>query len=266
MYAATPTRPLHPSLTRYLHSDFVQTTRHNEDGHGRGYLVTMGGRQVLCGGLLPLLKARYYAHHKSNRSKRNHKRVAIKGSSAKQGIRVDEDLAAYTAGTKPYAKLHRMAQALVDYWHEAGHELQACQVPVQVEFGRVTQCDVITRHTLTGQLWCFECKTGIPTTLHRKQGTFAHDLKHVDCTGLNIWHLQLLHTRRALEAAGVEIAQSRVIQIYEKRDLKKDVKDVPKGKKKRAKVEPCELVVKVHAPPSWTGVQSAITKKRKVAD
>ena len=58
----------------------------------------------------------------------------------------------------------------------------------------------------------------------------------VDCTKMNIWGLQLLHTKRALEAAGVKIDESRILHVYDR---------VDKDKKKRIHVDE-------HAPPDWT--------------
>ncbi len=257
IYTVTPTRPVHPSLAQHLASPFVQTVRHADRG---GYRVRVGGgRELVWGGLLKMLESTYYPHYKSNRSRRNHKTVAIKGSSRSQGKRVDADLAAYTAGTKPYPKLHRMAQALVDHWRDSGHELVACQVPVQVEYGRVTQADVITRDTLTGRLWLAEIKSGWPVSLERKQGTFAGSLAHVECTKKNIWQLQLLRTQMALEAAGVEFAGASVIQVYETRPDTPIVNE--SGKRKRAAKGP--LKIKVHPQPAWTGREPTSTKKRK---
>ncbi len=240
-------KKLHPSLQQHLLSPFTRSVRHNEAGvDGRGYVVTKAGRSQVCGGLTRLLRARYYSHYKDNRSKRNYKKVAIKGSSAAQGIKVDDDIGQYVAGNKTLDKLHPMARALIEHVEAAGHVMQAAQVPVEVENGRVTQSDLITQNTRTGELWLWEGKTGAPTGLHRKQGFFNGRYNTVPCTKLNQWHLQLMYTRRALESAGVRIAHSRVIQIYEKKDMDKT------KTKKRGRGANTFFVIDEHVPPAWT--------------
>lgn len=73
---------------------------------------------------------------------------------------------------------------------------------------------------------------GAPVGLYRAQGMFHDNLKDIKCTKFHIWHLQLHYTRMALEAAGVQIAEARVIQIH-------DHKQYP------------EFKLKVHKPPEW---------------
>lgn len=59
----------------------------------------------------------------------------------------------------------------------------------------------------------------------------------VPCTKFNIWNLQLHFTRKALEAAGVRIDESRILHVYDK--------ITGKDKKKQIHVDE-------HAPPEWT--------------
>ncbi len=247
IFQAAPINRLHPSLARYLASSFAQSVRHNDaDPEGRGYVATVAGRQQVCGGLTRLLRARYYPNYKDNRSKRG-RRVLIKGSSSAQGIQVDTDIGDYIAGNKTVEAVHPMARALIERFEGNGHILQAAQVPVQIEPGRITQADFITLDTRTNKLWLAECKTGIPIGLHTKQGVFKQTYRNVDNTKLNQWHLQLLYTKRSLIASGVDIAESRVVQIYEKRK-----KRTPAQKGKRLRGSSTDLIIKEHVPPAWT--------------
>jgi hypothetical protein len=237
---------LHTSLSKHLSSPLAQTARLND----HGYVIVKSGRPQVCGGLTRLLRARFFAHYKDNRSKRNHKTVRVKGSSAAQGCKVDEDIGLYVAGEKTLKDTHPMACALIEHIESLGHTMQAAQVPVEVEPWRVTQADWLTRDSETGELWLWEVKTGYPVGLHRKQKQFTGAHAGVDCTKLNQWHLQLLYTKRALEAAGVKVAHSRVIQIHEK-------KDVTPNKMKRGRGSSAFYVIDKHVPPPWTQQHAA---------
>lgn len=243
LFQAAPTERLHPSLQKYLASPFAQSVRLNEE---RGYVVTNAGRPQVCGGLTRLLRARYYPNYKDNRSKRG-RRVLIKGSSIEQGKQVDSDMGSYIAGHKTIDAVHPMARALIERFEGNGHILQAAQVPVKVEVGRITQADFITLDTRTNKLWLIEQKSGHPVGLHMKQGVFERTYRNVDNTKLNQWHLQLLYTKRSLIEAGVEITESRVIQIYEKKK-----KRTPAEKGKRLRGPRTNLEIKEHVPPPWT--------------
>lgn len=190
------------------------------------------GRTTLMCGLIERIRARHYHHHKRNRSKRNHKRVAVVGSSSAQGKTVDRQLKRAAEGN-PVKKPHPMTARLQAYWAAEGHTLVACQVPVRVRdfFLCMTEADALTMDA-AGRLWLWEVKTGAPVGFHRAQGTLSHVRgDEVPCNGQAIWQLQLHYTRRALEAAGVQICNSRVIQVHE-------------HKKEGLKLQ-------VHAPPEW---------------
>lgn len=235
LFTSVPTDKLEPSLARHLASTTAQTARF--DPVGETYMVQKAGGMRSCGGLIQMLKSRYYPGYKEKRSKRNWKRTNIKGSSAAQGKRVDAQIAAHVAscgggGVLP-EHMNPLAKALLNHLLSSGHEMQAAQVPVEIpDKLKLTQADLITLKD--GKLWLWECKTGAPTGFYNKQGKFKGDvLSDVDATKPNIWHLQLHYTRMALEAAGVEIAEAHVIQVHEERKREGQV-------------------VKVYPQPEWT--------------
>lgn len=220
---------LHHSLCKYLMSPVPQSARFVED---QGYMYQKAGREITVGGLINALKYRYYPHYKDNRSRRKWKSTNIKGSSSSNGKKVDSQIALACQGEKPKGKPNAMAVRLLQYFQkELGHVLQAGQVPVEIPGGwfKMTQADLLTLDPKTGKLYLWEIKTGFPVGFHVKQGVFKNIEGNVDCKKLHIWHLQLHFTKLALQAAGVEVEEANVIQIYE-----------DKGKK--------DFVVKVHSP------------------
>ncbi len=229
-FNAAPNGILHPSLARHLATPFAQSARYSDSSDR--YEFRKAGNLIQVGGLINTLRYRFYPNYEENRSKRKWKTVKIKGSTAAQGKKVDSQISASIVG--PVKKMHPMAARLLAYWKEHGQTLQAGQVPVEIPgWLKMTQADLITRDEKTGKLWLWEIKTGASVGFHHKQGNMSGTLAKVECKKLNIWHLQLHYTRLALEAAGVEIAESRVIQIHEEKGLK-------------------GFVVKVYSPPEWT--------------
>jgi hypothetical protein len=219
---------LHPSLCRYLMTPVAQSARYVDD---KGYMYNKAGRDISVGGLVNALKYRYYPHYKDNRSKRKWKSTKIKGSSASKGKKVDSEIALACQGPIK-GKQNPMAARLLQYFQkELGHVLQAGQVPVELPGGwmKMTQADLLTLDPKTGKLHLWEIKTGFPVGFHVKQGKFMGIEGNVDCKKLHIWHLQLHFTKLALRAAGVEVEEANVIQIYEEKNNK-------------------EFVVKVHSP------------------
>lgn len=226
---------LDPHLSAYLHGPVAQSARFDKET--QCYKYTYAGAPVTGGGLLSMLKWAYYPKYDNTTKKRRAKGTKLTGSTAAQGKQVDSEIALMIEGRlrKKNKKPHPMAQAIVSEIRSMGHEMQAAQVPVVLaqNVTKMTQADLITRDAF-GHLWLFELKSGQPVGFHRKQAAQTHfngKLAHVECTGLNIWHLQLHHTRMALEAAKVPIKQARIIQVYKHKD---------KG-----------LVVKVHEQPEW---------------
>lgn len=220
------------ALTAHIASDFGQRAGYNA---ARGsYQAPVQGRSVLLCGLVAKVRARHYPHHQANRSRRRHSRVNVRGSSSAQGKRVDHELQSAVVG-HPVRRQHPMTSCLLAYWESKGHRLVACQVPVRVRdfFMCMTEADVLTTDS-AGRLWLWEVKTGAPVGFHRRQGTLQHVRgAEVPCNGQALWQLQLHYTRRALEAAGVAVANARVIQVH--------------GQRKKG----AGLEVVVHEPPEW---------------
>lgn len=238
---------LDPNLWNYLNGPFCSQVRFNSSA--RKYTLVRGGAPLLFAGLLSQLKWRFYPHYRENRSRRK-RGTHVRGSNSAQGKRVDAQICAVVAsgGKRPKRRLNRLTVALLDYWEDNGHELQAGQIPAEVSlWDRVTQADVITRHARTGRLWMWEVKTGAPVGFYRKQGKFRAPLHAVDCTKRNIWELQRHYTVRALIEAGVHISESRVIQVHEDR--------------RNAGGEP---VLKVHTPPPWTRAIPEIGSRARI--
>ena len=229
-FTCAPIDELHPSLSKYLHSKVAQSAHFDEAA--RCYKFCRNGVWTTCGGLHRTLKGIYYPHYVDNRSRRK-STVKIKGSSKKQGIRVDREVGKMVE--RAYVKkMHPMTQRLMEFWADMGEHLQASQVPVQLTLSKIkmTQADLITRDA-QGRLILYELKTGAPVGFSVQQGTFSvKEARHIKCTKQNIWQLQLTYTRMALEQAGIPIHASRVIQIFEK-----------KGE---------GLHIKVYTPPVWT--------------
>jgi hypothetical protein len=240
---------IHASLWDYLKGPFCSQVRFNSSA--RKYALERAGASMLFAGLLSQLKWHFYPHYRENRSRRK-RGTHVKGSNSAQGKRVDAQICSIVAlgGKRPSGKrkLNRLTVALLNYWADNGHQLQAGQIPAEVSpWDRITQADVITMHTRTGRLWMWEVKTGAPVGFYRKQGKFKAPLNDVDCTKRNIWELQRHYTVQALIDAGVHISESRVIQVHEDR--------------RNAGGEP---VVKVHKPPIWTRTIPKIKSKSKI--
>lgn len=239
LYACASIETLDNSLAHYLHSEIPQSARFNEVTHCFHYTKD-GGRPVQCGGIHTLLRQLFYPHHQSNRSQRDHSRVNVTGSNAKQGQLIDAQLDLAVEGKQPQGarkKWHRMTLALLAYWRDKGHTLQASQVPVELAngWGRMTKTDMITRCEADGKLWLWEIKTGYPVGFYRKQKTFTSPpFTDIPCTQENIWFLQLHYTNQALYTnAGIRIeGGARVLQVYTK-----------KGEK--------APIIEERAPPSW---------------
>lgn len=242
----------HPSLAAHLSSVEVKSAHF---ANGKYQYSMSGGTRVSCGGLLQMLKGRFYSHYRNTR--RKGRKTQKKGSSKKLGSRVDDDmklaicdaLGGIEVGeSKPKRyktrKYHPLSMALLNHLHESGHALQAAQVPVVIPgVFKMTQADLITQDRATGQLHLWEVKTGFPVGGFTKQGKLTGT--DVDCTKYNIWQLQLHYTRKSLEAAGVDIANSSVIQVYKDSTQK-------------------QPVVKVHPSKEWTNQLPVIIPKRIV--
>ncbi len=224
----------HPSIAAHIETPFVKTVTFNEE-HKR-FRYEQHGRPVEATGLKFLIEIKYHKHYKRNRSKR--RGTNIVGSSSKEGTRVDDQIAMWTAGQQ-VKRPNKLAVRFWRYWKENGHTVQAAQLPVQIPlYDKVTQADVITMDR-NGKLWLWECKCGAPVGAANKQGVFENIVDvdgktPVPCTQYMIWQLQLHFTKLALIAAGIPIAESRVLQIHAYRDT-------------------TELAVYEREPPPWIG-------------
>lgn len=223
---------LDPSLSAYLLSPIAQSATFDNELHA--YKYVNAGVPITCGGLINTLKYAYYPKYEDNYKKRRRKGAKLIGSTSKQGKQIDSEIAAIIEG-RLRKKPHPMAEAILKELKGMGHQLQAAQVPVPLANNslKMTQADLITKDAF-GMLWLWEIKSGMSVGFFRKQKQQMHfegKLKHVDCNGLNIWHLQLQHTRMALEDQKMPIKQARIIQVY---------KDREKG-----------IIVKVHEQPKW---------------
>jgi hypothetical protein len=202
----------HPALTAYVHTPVVQSASFSEQDDR--YHYTKHGQRIACGGLVQTLKYRFYAHYKDNRSKRR-TGTRSRGSNKAQGKLVDSQLLHYVHVGKRPKRCTKMTQALLNYWSEHGHTLEAAQLPVElVQWNKMTQADVITRKN--NQLYMWEVKTGFPIGGFRKQAVFAAPLQRVPCTKYNIWQLQMHYTMQGLRQQGLPIKQGCVIQVYSK--------------------------------------------------
>jgi len=229
----------HPALAAHYASEFCQ--RAHFCAQSNAYQAPSNGRIATYSGLISRLRKHHYPHYDQTQSKRRWKKTNVRGSTSAQGKRVDAELGSVVAGKalpKRKKSWDAMTVSLLSYWRDdLGHTLEAAQVPVRVQgfWSTMTQADVITRDS-DGRLWLWEVKTGMPVGFTRKKGVLQNVRgAEVPCNGAAVWHLQLHYTRKALEAAGVPIAESRVIQIHGVRSDKNVLKR------------------KVHIPPEWVG-------------
>lgn len=240
---------LDASIVRHSQTRFAQSVELIKQFGFEKYSFFHAGITHEGGGVISLLQKTFYPHYKSNRSKRKYKSVNVQGSTSVKGKTIDGQLGKWTAlggGGKRPKRLNAWAGALMEHLETLGHTPQAAQLPVLIPNSRphrMTQADLITVDGF-GRLWLWEIKSGIPVGGFQKQDVFQNGIqdtkgKTVPCTKYGIWQLQLEFTRKALEAAGISIAEARVIQVY--------------GDKRENKP-----VVKVHSQPEW--VKSAQLK------
>lgn len=226
---------LEPSLKKHLTSHFAVNASHSAESGCYTFSEPSNPHlRIHVGGLIGKARKLHYPHHKRSTRKRKYATHA-KGSTAKQGVSVHEQLRDSLTGKAPR---HRMARAILEYWAERGETLQACEVPVWVEQLRcATQADCITRDK-HGQLVLYEIKTGYPIGGFTKQGVLrgVPGRNGIPNTVMNHWQLQLRYTQLALVQSGVAIARACVLQIH---DYKK------KG------ASETELKLKVRKQPPW---------------
>lgn len=248
MYSIGRREDLHPSLCAYIDSGAADAIGFNEKRKTYTY-KRPDGHEMFYGGLVSKLKQLYYPHYKNSKRR---KRTQKKGSNAKLGKRIDDEIMVsyfskkkkdtfffsflkflsckmitaskdYKPGKNSKIKtFHKMTVRLVkELVEDRGHVLQCSQLPVKIDaLGRITQADFITLDPSTQRLHMWELKTGYTPGMFttKGKGTFAgKHLQDIPCTKYGIWELQRYWTERGLREAGLDIAQSNVINIYEDR-------------------------------------------------
>lgn len=216
-------------ISNYAKNKFCTSVKLTNDKY-KSFSFFHAGFTHTGGGIHSLLEKTFYSHYKMNRSRRNHKTVHVRGSNSDKGKTVDRQITEWARlggrGKRP-KRLNKLAAALMKHLEDMGHIPQAAQLPVMIPDTRphrMTQSDLITRDGF-GRLWLWEVKSGYPVGGFRKQGVLDRGVadkkgEPVPCTKHSIWQLQLHFTRNALEAAGINIAEARVIQVHE--DKRKD--------------------------------------------
>lgn len=231
MYAITSVFP-NPRLKAYLESPRVASIQF-VGGKGKHAYYTMDGKRY--GGIHSKLKSMYYPNYERKKrrfSKSIHR--AKKASSKQLGKTIDKQI--FNFVLKPDKKpKNPLARALVEYWIQLNHSVQAAQVPVYIEdLDRVTQADVITEDQF-GRLWMWEVKSGFNRS--QKQGFLLHFKEgEVPNKDSNHWELQRHFTHLGLAKSGLPLFASHVINVYQNGDASIEVKKrkVPKwilGKK-----------------------------------
>ncbi len=238
----------HASRDVQLFSSKREVRTAHFDKATKSYRYERACNMISVGGLHKAIKRRYHPHYNPfAKTKKRWPRIGAKGSNKKIGKRVDNDILAFTkAGSfvqpKGSKRLHHFTKELVEYWSQIRHTPETAQLPVEIrDWNIMTQADFITYDAATGKRWLWEVKTGLPRNFGDADGKFASPLETVPCTKYGIWQLQLHYTRAGLEAAGLHIDESRVIQVY--------------GKKG-------SCVLKIYSPPAWIKKLAPLTKHR----
>jgi hypothetical protein len=207
---------VHPHLLHYLASEIPRTARLNPDNSKYEYMKEQTRRS--CGGLHRTLKKIFFPNYREIKAYKK-KPNGAQASSIKEGIKVDLDLCVRVEGGKS-PRESPLARLLYEFITvNLGHTLQAAQVPVELtQWKKMTKCDVISMDS-NGHLWLWEVKCGYPSNLNTARGNFTADpFKHVPCTKLNMWHLQVFYTGEAFIKAGVPIYRYNVLQVYKEKN------------------------------------------------
>ena len=220
MYGVAQPDVLHPSLKRYIEGGYPDSVTFDSKLKSYTVLQTDGSRKIYGGLVFAIEKTSKTNYNAEERHKRR-KTTKKKGSTRDLGKKVHGEilrkllplpsvapaLEITKTGTKkrrraPKVKpLHVLTQAILKYWADHGHRLQACELPVHIgEFNKVSQVDAITLDSF-GRLCLWEVKTG-----HTSGSKGAEKVK--------LWQLQRHWLHQSCVAAGIEINASRVIQAY----------------------------------------------------
>ena len=211
MYSIVDKKLLHPSLLEYLNTPFVKSFR--LVGNPPHFTFTSNdGVEFRCPGIHSTLRRKFYPRYKVTRRRRFTKK---KGSTMKQGKKVDDDIFQYIkTGKRPR---HWMSKMLIDYVEKTlKHTFQVSQLPVYIpELKCATQVDMMTMDR-RGTLHFWELKTGYPPGGSIKKGVM---LGNVPITTFNQWELQRAYSCLALSRTVVDISlkNSCVVNVYNER-------------------------------------------------
>ena len=249
MYTTTP-HNLHPSISSHLSTPLIASVGRNPV-NGK-FTYEEDGRKKECGGIIWQLKKFYYPKYKEptrNGKAKRRRRTYQRGSTDKEGIEVHAQITKFVGlGDKRPKRMKAKTRAILNHLeNELGHTLQASEIPVFIPgWSIVTQADLITMDK-AGKLGMLKIKAAFPSAGYRTQKqepNMRPPLQAVKSTKYNHWQLQREYTHRALVNAGVQIEESRIIQV--KTDKRKE-----QG-----------LVVNVLPNPVWTKKVPPIRKRQ----
>jgi len=210
MHSLTPLEP-NPALVAYLEKPLIKSIAFN----GFKYSYSVNGHTLYTGGIHSKIKSIYYPDFeiKLRQYRRKGKGNKKKGSTKKQGILIDKELAAYVKSGKKKKPRNMLSKAVVSYIEDhCKSSIQAAQVPVFIkQFGVVTQADLIIQ-TPKGELMMLELKSGYNSA--RAQGTI-HGVPDVANTIKNHWEIQRHYTEKGLIEGGLPIKGSYIINVYQ---------------------------------------------------
>jgi hypothetical protein len=238
------------ALEKYINRVDIKSARLEPYKEGKMYVYEdpETGATRKCGGLTEYLRKTFYPHQKvTKRRFKKGQRYQKRASSSALGKRVDRDIVKlitfqHSSGapkedpsaSKPVEpgakapakkkrktkkelkspKLHTYTQQLVRFWDKKGMKPVAAQLFVPLpSLGKATQADVIVVDA-QGQLWMHEIKTGW-VGVTNTHGSFSGALEHVKYSKAAAWDLQRHYTAQGLLSAGLPLAGSRVVHIYE---------------------------------------------------
>lgn len=206
MADAVTSHGLHPGLSQYLKKPHIASVRYDEEQ--QSFVCASGKRPGLVSGL----RYRYYPYYRRTTRRKGSRKRARMASSIEQGLAIGEGLTDYLkTGQMPE---DGMAAVLVYYFEKIeGHTIQATEVPCFVQLDgseRITRADVITADA-KNRLWMWEIKSGYNRV--QKQGDLQ-GLKGVPNRDNTHWELQRHFTHKGLEACGLDIYKSHVLNIF----------------------------------------------------
>lgn len=218
---------VHQSILDHVQTEFAKTAMF--DKGEEKYKYTENGMAKCVAGLKTHISQTFHPFYKESDKKRAYT-TQIRGSSSKEGQRVDRELKLLTSQSKEknkkHGKLSPKTLAIWNYWKELKHVVQGSQIPIRIHGNTcMTQVDVITKAP-DGKLWLWEIKCGCPIGLHRQvkkmclQNVVNLDGKPIKCTKKAMWQLQVYYCYLSLKAAGIPIAEYRILQVFTRKKQK----------------------------------------------